>query len=139
MLQAHQSHHQHQADENQQTGSSIEMVSGSDESTKGRIITYRMIIDMEHDIDDFFKKTKCLEQVPKSRKTGASDFDITLPIRVDEDDLQEKKKSLLNMLLSFLVYRPDVGYFWNMSYIAGTIMHYCEEAEAFICFANFVH
>ena len=43
------------------------MVSGSDESTKGRIITYRMIIDMERDIDDFFRKTKCLEQVPKSR------------------------------------------------------------------------
>ena len=43
------------------------------------------------------------------------------------------------MLLSFLIYRPDVGYFWNMSYIAGTIMHYCDEAEAFICFANFVH
>lgn len=45
----------------------------------------------------------------------------------------------MNMLLAFLIYRPDVGYFWNMSYLAGTILTYCDEEEAFITFANFVH
>ena len=45
----------------------------------------------------------------------------------------------MNLLLSFLVYRPDVGYVKNMSFLAGTILTYCNEPEAFICFANFVH
>jgi len=45
----------------------------------------------------------------------------------------------MNLILSFLVYRPDVGYVKNMSFLAGTILVYCSEASGFICFANFVH
>lgn len=56
-----------------------------------------------------------------------------------ENEFARKKDSLMNLVLSFLVYRPDVGYVKNMSFLAGTLLAYCEEASAFICFANFVH
>lgn len=56
-----------------------------------------------------------------------------------KDVLSAKKESLMNLILAFLVYRPDVGYVKNMSFLAGTLLTYCEEARAFICFANFVH
>ena len=43
------------------------------------------------------------------------------------------------MLISFLVYRPDVGYVENMSFLAGIVLVHCDEAEAFVSFTNWVH
>lgn len=45
----------------------------------------------------------------------------------------------MHLILAFLIYRPDVGYVKYLSFLAGTLLVYCDEANAFICFANFVH
>jgi len=45
----------------------------------------------------------------------------------------------MHLILAFLVYRPDVDYVKYLSFLAGTLLVYCDEASAFICFANLVH
>ena len=84
----------------------------------------RVVQQIKDDIDKFFQITKCFEE---DTENGSNSI------------LQEKKESLLNVLISFLVYRPDVGYVENMSFLAGIVLVHCEEAEAFICFTNWVH
>lgn len=81
------------------------------------------------------------KQVPAFKADDAPSFENIVESNEgnDIDNILHKKTSLMNLILSFLVYRPDVGYVKHMSFLAGTILVYCEEAEAFICFANFVH
>ena len=98
----------------------------------------------------------------QGESAGDSDIEVfqeaAQEMHQGKDVLSAKKESLMNLILAFLVYRPDVGYVkvsttthhpfsslnlsfcaQNMSFLAGTLLTYCEEARAFICFANFVH
>ena len=91
----------------QQTGSSSEFANFEEH---GRILTNSILFEIEKDIEQFFKDTKCMEQVP--RHDFSSHFN-EIPVHHSDENLtllEQKKKSLLNLILSFLVYRPDVGY-----------------------------
>ena len=47
---------------------------------------------------------------------------------------------LKNVLASFAVFRPDIGYVQGMSYIAGSLlMHIGDEFTAFKCFCNMMN
>ena len=41
--------------------------------------------------------------------------------------------------MAFAHYRPDLRYVKNMAFLAGTLLYYCEEFDAFKCFVNLVH
>ena len=125
---------------------------GANNLGSGRVLDLLTLNQIQEDIDKFFEVTESLSIM---NKTSGSPGKVTgflaeeLPPQPENvtrstgsserEQLCRKKESLLNLILSFLVYRPDVGYVKNMSFIAGTILVYCEEANAFICFANFVH
>ena len=48
-------------------------------------------------------------------------------------------KTLENILVAFVHYRPDVPYVKNMAFLAGMILTNCDEFDCFKCFVNLVH
>ena len=46
---------------------------------------------------------------------------------------------LFNVVIAFVVYRPDIGYKRGMAYLVGMFMLYMPEAQTFRVFTNFVH
>ena len=64
---------------------------------------------------------------------------VELPDRPRTTPNSDLKEATRNIILAFVIYRPDVGYIKKMGILAGTLLTYCEETDAFICFANLVH
>jgi len=50
-----------------------------------------------------------------------------------------REGQVFNVLIAFMMYRPDIGYHHNMSYLAAMFLLYCKETDAFIAFVNFIH
>eukprot|EP00742_Colponemidia_sp_Colp-10_P003614 GILJ01003848.1.p1 GENE.GILJ01003848.1~~GILJ01003848.1.p1 ORF type:complete len:996 (-),score=129.78 GILJ01003848.1:642-3572(-) len=48
-------------------------------------------------------------------------------------------ESILDVLETYILYRPDIGYVQGMSHLAAVLLLYMEAYEAFLCFANLVH
>ena len=68
---------------------------------------------IQEDIDQFFEVTDCLSVLPKTDPPDLnldSDGEVKTEVASETATSSLKKKSLMNLILSFLVYRPDVGY-----------------------------
>ena len=68
---------------------------------------------IQDDIDQFFEVTDCLSVLPKTDPPDLmldSDGGVKTEVATETATSALKKKSLMNLILSFLVYRPDVGY-----------------------------
>jgi hypothetical protein len=66
-----------------------------------------------------------------------NDIHRTFPEHGIYNDTNSKEyNELLNVLLTFACFRPDIGYIQGMSYIAALLLQYLSEADSFIVFAN---
>ena len=94
-----------------------------------------------------------LKRARTSEENIENDLEFRKNIKVIEEDLHRtytdlgyfrygKKlyQPLKNILASFAVFRPDIGYVQGMSYIAGSLlMHTGDEYKAFQCFGNMMN
>ncbi|KAI8088906.1 rab-GTPase-TBC domain-containing protein, partial [Halteromyces radiatus] len=75
----------------------------------------------------------------KSKNSNASAAAATtVPPRPQEDDMPAIQK-LRRLLYAFSVYSPSIGYCQSLNYIAGLLLLFMEEEEAFWTFVVLIH